>query len=924
MKRPAILCSVLICVLAARLGAQQPSQTTGTVTIEPSRSASAIDAVAGTKVRLYLTARTATGALISDWDITGTPTIIRVVNSGANTDTLEHSWNGDTLAYSFATFEPPVERIGLNDWRVPLSMFKSGVAMLQFVDTRVERDVAVHIIPTADSAIDISAAMHFRAGPLSNYELEITSQTASPDQVYLLRPYELVVTPRDRYLNIVTDTVTTRFSARFPFEFVRNTPGLFDIQASRTVLRGATPFRIASVLSRVTATDELQYIIATSLRKPAITGKSTPYEILHHAPLPFPLTSPADRALFGAMGATDSLVFRWRETVPRDPFTDIRISRFSPETFSDSVRYRIQFIDSATLGRSCSLPSDGNGTLPRFTLRRETMRGIVETLAFDSTETACNAIWRVEASDGMYSTFSRPDDSTAIGHRITFPKRAWTACRLEISVAHTGPALDTTAGAVVPITITVRDTLGNPYLNWHTLDLPMRLTVSSAANTDSSRRSWSDDPDAYTFTRIRVRATGEILPTDVRGGWTLESDRFTDGRLVLDFIDTKAEKGVTLTVGGPGLAVTTTPMRFRPGATTGLLVDVTWRANRKQSVFLRRPFEVVVIPRDLYSNPTGETVEAQFSAAFPAEFSFTEPGCKDLFSGTQTLDGAMGVLFCPTVARSLPGALQQIFVRNARAPNIQGQSDPIEVIHHAPNSPAALEPKDHNKLVILFYDDVPVPFRWRPAIPPDPFWRVWVSRFTQVESSDTIRYALVFADSAGGRWRARYPLQDSTTVLNMITNAKLLDMMRAMGGSPVASAAHFLWYIEATDGIDTLAVSDAKGNHLFVWFNPHDGIEPTSGTVNHASLGQNYPNPIFAASDALAATTITFSLDASDHVALTLYNALGMRVATLFEGDASPGEHTVPVSLRLTPGVYVYALRSSSGILTRRMVVLGE
>lgn len=70
-------------------------------------------------------------------------------------------------------------------------------------------------------------------------------------------------------------------------------------------------------------------------------------------------------------------------------------------------------------------------------------------------------------------------------------------------------------------------------------------------------------------------------------------------------------------------------------------------------------------------------------------------------------------------------------------------------------------------------------------------------------------------------------------------------------------------------------------------------------------------------------TTITFALPADGEVDLSLYDAIGQRVATLVQGHRSAG--TYAVQLRgdeLASGVYYYRLVSPSGVLTRATTLL--
>ncbi len=82
-------------------------------------------------------------------------------------------------------------------------------------------------------------------------------------------------------------------------------------------------------------------------------------------------------------------------------------------------------------------------------------------------------------------------------------------------------------------------------------------------------------------------------------------------------------------------------------------------------------------------------------------------------------------------------------------------------------------------------------------------------------------------------------------------------------------------------------------------------------------LKQNYPNPFNAT------TSLKYSLDQADNVALTIYNILGERVTILFEGFQQAGEHAVVWDAPDYPsGVYFVRLEAGQRSENVKMVLL--
>lgn len=83
-----------------------------------------------------------------------------------------------------------------------------------------------------------------------------------------------------------------------------------------------------------------------------------------------------------------------------------------------------------------------------------------------------------------------------------------------------------------------------------------------------------------------------------------------------------------------------------------------------------------------------------------------------------------------------------------------------------------------------------------------------------------------------------------------------------------------------------------------------------------ATLGVPYPNP------ARAQTTVRFGLPAEGPVRLTVYDALGRRVADLADGTLAAGWHTATLATAgLAGGVYLVRLDAGDRSLTQRLTV---
>jgi hypothetical protein len=95
----------------------------------------------------------------------------------------------------------------------------------------------------------------------------------------------------------------------------------------------------------------------------------------------------------------------------------------------------------------------------------------------------------------------------------------------------------------------------------------------------------------------------------------------------------------------------------------------------------------------------------------------------------------------------------------------------------------------------------------------------------------------------------------------------------------------------------------------------NDVAEPVTPT--QFTLLQNYPNPFNAQ------TTISYTLSQAGPVTLSIYNIMGQKVATLFDGMQQAGEHKVIWDAKdVTSGVYFGRLEAGRESRISKIVLL--
>ena len=167
--------------------------------------------------------------------------------------------------------------------------------------------------------------------------------------------------------------------------------------------------------------------------------------------------------------------------------------------------------------------------------------------------------------------------------------------------------------------------------------------------------------------------------------------------------------------------------------------------------------------------------------------------------------------------------------------------------------------------------------------------------------------AHVFARSGGIWTEVRQLVAHDSLVTDDFGNAVALSGAYAMVGAPNN------WLDPSGEN----SLPQAGAVYVFGPGSSGVGDYSDENVPGNFRLHQNYPNPFNPS------TVIRYDLPHASVVELALFNALGQRLALLFEGEQEAGYHDVRVEGRgLASGVYFYRIRAGAQVATRKMVLM--
>ena len=354
-------------------------------------------------------------------------------------------------------------------------------------------------------------------------------------------------------------------------------------------------------------------------------------------------------------------------------------------------------------------------------------------------------------------------------------------------------------------------------------------------------------------------------------------------------------------------------MGFRPGPVSNFLVEIIWPRERQEAVYAHRPYEVRIIPRDRFMNPTDTTLRIRLAARFSGEFDAVTQG---FFEFDMDIDGPTSFIMMSNTERSVRDQGQWILVYCVDSLQVSGQSSNFSVLSHAPMPVELRSPSEARSLVMYapLKETNTDTFSWDVPVPADPYSEMRAPWNDSILISDQPRYTFVLTNERG-LWPVRVPSDgEGLMPTKTFTQPELHQILKRID-PPYGAVPIVRWHVESSDGqYSGGSIPDSRT--LQIQWSTATSVEG-NGIITEPSLSQNYPNPFNPA------TAITFSIPDRMRAKLTVHDNLGREVAVLIDEELEPGRHTATFDGSAVPsGTYIYRLESRGIVLSRQMTLV--
>jgi hypothetical protein len=270
-------------------------------------------------------------------------------------------------------------------------------------------------------------------------------------------------------------------------------------------------------------------------------------------------------------------------------------------------------------------------------------------------------------------------------------------------------------------------------------------------------------------------------------------------------------------------------------------------------------------------------------------------------------------------------------------PSITGQTNPYQILDHAPNAFALQTPVDNFVLKLQKAANVET-FTWVKASPQDPYTNIQVSRFNPATYTDVVRYDITFVDAASLTRSVNFDSDNNGDEAQFTSNhGQLAGIIDQISGQPTTKEQEVVWYVTARDFDNSFGLmlgplyatpssppnADPQNRPGYRLKLVKDGILAVDGPVpTEYTLGQNYPNPFNPT------TTLSYSLPKSTQVSIVVYDLLGSPVKTLVNETLSAGSFQVvwnatnDLGVQVPSGNYIVKMVAGDFVQTRKMTLL--